>query len=480
MKNYLFGFYLFVASTNLFAQDFVASSPLTVASGYGNYHPQMEVLGDGQLGIIWTNSVTNNLYFSKRTAPEIFSAPMQLNPVGTEVQDYNWSGPDLSIWGDHVYVVYHDLGFEDGHIYLVKSDDNGVTFGDTTRVDFLTDAYAQFPDVAVYNDTVFVVFMEHGLVTMNPQMVLARSTDGGQTFEPQVDVSGWVGLEVCDCCQPEIIVDAQRVIVYYRENDANTRDIKAAISYDRGATFTQYIEPDNHNWTIAACPSTGPDARFLENGNPVSIYRTTVSSAPKIYVNEYDLVNDNTVNEVAITMDGVVPSGINYPQISVDGSLIGIVWEGLGSSTDVFFNGSNTGVANLLPSNAINVTNMGGSQSKPDIVALNSSFHIVYSELTGAEVKYVSVQATSSITDDAKQIFSFYPNPTTENLTLDLADSGIETGKISVTDLSGRVVFEFDFSDPLVIIPAIELTQGMYQVRVVGNDQILEFRFIKS
>ncbi|MBK6524472.1 MAG: hypothetical protein IPG07_02365 [Crocinitomicaceae bacterium] len=167
-------------------------------------------------------------------------------------------------------------------------------------------------------------------------MVLARSTDGGQTFEPQVDVSGWVGLEVCDCCQPEIIVDAQRVIVYYRENDANTRDIKAAISYDRGATFTQYIEPDNHNWTIAACPSTGPDARFLENGNPVSIYRTTVSSAPKIYVNEYDLVNDNTVNEVAITMDGVVPSGINYPQISVDGSLIGIVWEGLGSSTDVF------------------------------------------------------------------------------------------------------------------------------------------------
>ncbi|MBK6524473.1 MAG: T9SS type A sorting domain-containing protein [Crocinitomicaceae bacterium] len=146
----------------------------------------------------------------------------------------------------------------------------------------------------------------------------------------------------------------------------------------------------------------------------------------------------------------------------------------------MFFNGSNTGVANLLPSNAINVTNMGGSQSKPDIVALNSSFHIVYSELTGVEVKYVSVQATSSITDEAKQIFSFYPNPTTENLTLDLADSGIETGKISVTDLSGRVVFEFDFSDPLVIIPAIELTQGMYQVRVVGNDQILEFRFIKS
>jgi hypothetical protein len=480
MKKSVFGFCLIVISANLFGQDFQASSPVTVASGYGNLHPQIEVLGDGQLGIIWTDGSSNNLYFSKRTAPEVFSAPIQLNPVGTEVQDYNWSGPDLSIWGDNVFVVYHDLGYEDGHIYLVKSDDNGLTFGDTVRVDYLTDAYAQFPDVAVYNDTVFVVFMEHPLMAMGPQMVLARSVDGGLTFEPHVDVSGWVGFEACDCCQPEIIVDENKVIIFYRENDANTRDIKAVVSYDRGATFTQYIQPDDHGWTIAACPSTGPDARFLDNGNPVCIYRTTVSGAAKLFVNEYDLVNDMTVNEVDVYMDGVTPTGINYPQISVDGSLIGIVWEGLGSSTDVFFNGSNTGVVNLLSTNAINVTNMTGSQSKPDLVALNSSFHIVYSELSGTEVKYVSVQATSSIVQQSNPEFKFYPNPTTENVTLDLTDSEIESGKISVMDLSGRIVFEIDFSDPLITIPATQLTAGIYQVHVISNDRFLEFRFIKS
>jgi hypothetical protein len=480
MKKYFVGFYLVLFAMNLFGQDFEASSPVTVASGYGNYHPQMEVLGDGHLGIIWTDAALNQLYFSKQTAPEVFSAPIQLNPTGTQVQDYNWSGPDLSSWGNNVYVVYHDLGYEDGHVYLVKSTDNGLTFGDTVRVDYLLDSYAQFPDVAVYNDTVFVVFMEHGFLVMEPQMVLARSTDGGQTFEPHVDVSGWVGLEVCDCCQPEIIVDESRVIIFYRENDANTRDVKAVISYDRGQTFTQYIQPDDHNWTIAACPSTGADARFLENGNPVSIYRTTISGAPKIFVNEYDLVNDVSLNEVDVFMTGVAPSGINYPQISVDGALIGIVWEGLGSSTDVFFNGSNTGVANLLPSNAINVTNITGSQSKPDIVALNSSFHIVYSQLTGAEVKYVSVQATSSIAAESKPVFSFYPNPTSENVLLDLTDSEIETGKIAVSDLSGRVVFESDFSGTLITIPAMQFAAGMYQVHVISNDQILEFRFIKS
>src|SRR5688572_20586549 len=104
--------FIFLCSAGFgYAQDFAITAPVTVASGYGNYHPQMEVLGDQQLGMIWTNASTNQLYFAKRTGSETFSTPVQLNPVGTEVQDYNWSGPDLCASGSDVYVVYHDLGY---------------------------------------------------------------------------------------------------------------------------------------------------------------------------------------------------------------------------------------------------------------------------------------------------------------------------------------------------------------------------------
>ena len=39
--------------------------------------------------------------------------------------------------------------------------DNGMSFGDTVRVDSLSTGYANYPDVAVSNDTVFVTFMDH-------------------------------------------------------------------------------------------------------------------------------------------------------------------------------------------------------------------------------------------------------------------------------------------------------------------------------
>ena len=408
----LFTTMCFLLLIPLNAQDFVVSPPVSVAPGYGNYHPQIEVLGDQELGMVWTNSATNQLYFCKRTGENTFATPVHLNPDGTEVQDYNWSGPDLCAWNNKVYVAYHDLGYETGHIYLVKSEDYGVTFGDTVRIDNLVDEYAQFPDVAVYNDTLYVAYMTHGFTTMNPQMVLSRSVDGGQTFEPLVNATDWLGIEVCDCCQPEIAVDAERIIVYYRQNDVNVRDIKAVVSYDRGATFTNAFSPDDHNWNINACPSTGPDGRFLDNGNPVCIYKTNVSGDAKLFVNEYDLVSDNTVNLVDIYMDGASNTGVNYPQIAVSGSLIGIVWEALGSGTDVYFNASDAGVTGLLPTHAINITNVTNSQSKPDIAILDGAFHIIYSELSGAEVKYVRVNAVNSLAENqVENQCPIYPNP---------------------------------------------------------------------
>ncbi|MBL7898072.1 MAG: hypothetical protein JNJ99_06030, partial [Crocinitomicaceae bacterium] len=67
MKTYSISILILLSlGFNANAQNFAVSDPITVASGYGNYHPQIEVLGDSQLGMIWTNPATNNLYFCKR------------------------------------------------------------------------------------------------------------------------------------------------------------------------------------------------------------------------------------------------------------------------------------------------------------------------------------------------------------------------------------------------------------------------------
>jgi len=484
MKSLLLLIACLFAAALTWGQNFVLTDPITVASGYGNYHPQIEVMGDGQLGMIWTDASTNNLYFCKRTSMDVFSAPVKLNPDGTEVQDYNWSGPDLCASGSDVYVAYHNLGFEDGHIYLVKSEDYGVTFGDTVRIDnpAPTD-YAQFPDVAVYNDTLYVVYMIHGMVTLNPQMMLTRSVDGGQTFEPVVDASGWLGDEACDCCQPELIVDDERVIIYFRRNASNVREIKALVSYDRGASFAEMYSPDDHNWNISACPSSGPDARFLNNENPVCIYRTSVAGAAKLFLHEFDMTTDNTVNLVDVYTDGITNSGINYPQLYVDGPLVGVVWEGLGSGTDVYFNASSTGVADLLPANAINVTDSTGSQSKPDIAILNGSFHIIYSELSGAKVNYVRVTSVNSVTEnDAEDVIVAYPNPTKDIVVLNLNSGDFEFGLVDVFDLTGRKIWSQQIqpeSDKMAV-DLSSFVSGMYLLQLHLDDEIQNVSIVKN
>jgi len=442
----------------------------------------MEKLGDDELGIIWTNAATNLLYFSKRTGETTFSTPLQLNPVGTEVQDYNWSGPDLCASGSDVYVTYRDLGYETGHVYLVKSQDYGVTFGDTVRVDNLVTEYAQFPDVAVYNDTVYVTYMTHGFVTMNPQMALSRSVDGGQTFQPMVEASAWIGEEVCDCCPPEIIVDEERVIIIYRQNVFNEREIRAVVSYDRGETFSQVFVPDNHDWIINACPSSGADGRFLENGNPVCAYRTNFESEPSLYVNEYDLDADVAVNTVEIYASAWSNAGINYPQIAVAGPTIGLVWEGLGVSTDVFFNASYTGVANLLPENAINVTEIANSQSKPDLAILDGKFHIIYSELSGAVVKYVQVQNVTSVEEHEVSAVSLFPNPVSNAAQLDLSAYVFSTAEVTIYDLSGKVVYASQIaSGSLSVNLNLEhLAPGTYNLQLVIDKKIEQLSFVKN
>jgi len=463
------------------AQNFNVNNHITVATGLGNYHPQIEVLGDGELGVIWTDAAGNDIYFAKRNGIDQFAASIQLNPDGLEVQDYNWSGADLTVEGNNVYVIFRSLGFDTGHIYLVKSTDNGLTFGDTVRVDNMLNDYGQFPDVVVYNDTIYATFMKHGFVTMNPQFVVSRSVDGGATFEPEVDVTGWLGDEACDCCQGEIIVDADRVIVFYRENELNTRDIKAVVSLDRGVTFTQYLPIDDHNWVIAACPSTGADARFMTDQIMVSAYRTTESTVAKIYLNEYNVITDVSLNEVSVTMDGVTPTGINYPQIYYTDNLLGIVWEGLGNSTDVFFNASTTGATGILSSNAINVTNANSSQSKPDIAILNGTFHIVYAELTGAEVKYCRVNATTGILETENNGVSIYPNPSSGFVQINLPNLQNEDVVLTLFSGNGEVLetIPYEAIQGSVDLDMTDLQTGIYFIQLAFEDRIEVHRIVK-
>jgi hypothetical protein len=477
--------YLFLIQLSMsIAQNFESSAPISVASGYGFNHPQIEITNDNKPLVLWTSHVDLGLYVAKHDGSNGFMSPQLLSPVGFDVQNYNWSGADLAIDGDNVYVTFRSAGYSTGHIYTVKSSDNGENFSDTVRVDNLATGYGQYPDIAVYEDTLWVTFMDHDANGLNPQYVVSRSTDGGATFEAEVLAGALIGNEACDCCQPEIIVNNQYLIVYLRNNDNNIRDIKGAISYDRGVTFTSWFSVDDHNWLINACPSTGPDSRFLDDNTSVTVYKSIENGDAKIFMNEYDH-STNTSTSITRIFDAESTNlWVNYPQVATHNGILGVVWEGKGNEsgtgTDIFINSSSSGNSGISAINAFNVTNLAGNQTKPDIAITNGAFHLVYADNANTDLKYVQLTSLTGIDYNAEGLnITIYPNPATHQVNIDLSKISYVSGSISVKSISGKTIYSQDLDTKqgeIITIKTENWTKGLYIINLETDHSNQSFK----
>jgi len=63
-----------------------------------------------------------------------------------------------------------------------------------------------------------------------------------------------------------------------------------------------------------------------------------------------------------------------------------------------------------------------------------------------------------------------YPNPTTGHFSIDLGATYNDIS-ISLTDLSGRLVFEKSFTESSIINLTIEEVAGVYLLQIVSDDK---------
>jgi hypothetical protein len=136
-----------------------------------------------------------------------------------------------------------------------------------------------------------------------------------------------------------------------------------------------------------------------------------------------------------------------------------------------------------LPTQAFNLTNLSGSQSKPDIAILNGAFHIVYSELTGAEVKYIRVNAVNALPENELLADLFvYPNPAKNTVQVDLSGLTFSSGLICITDLTGRVLStqQLVMGASTVSVDLTALAAGTYILQLVADGQLRTVSFVKN
>ena len=213
-----------------FSKPVLASGPSVSAE-----NPRVVVDKNGNIVIVYIDFATSGgAIFEVRSTDggASFSAPSRVSQAG-EVLD----NPPFVVVDSQgaVYVTYDEIS-QVAAIKLAIAPD-GHTFGPSKTVsDSRISTFA--PQIAIdNNDNLYVTFYDRFVVgsNFNREIVVIKSTDRGATFGPQVNVSNNAGQSTF----PSPIVDAQgHLSIVWEDTTVDPqRDVYLARSSDGGATF---------------------------------------------------------------------------------------------------------------------------------------------------------------------------------------------------------------------------------------------------
>lgn len=428
-----------------FTQQTISWGPeISVADGsiYGNIHPRMTLAADGSPLVVFGHATQGKLYVAKGNGAG-FNAPVVLFPQTVQAYLASWTGPDITAKEDTIVVIFKAKPFDTGHIYAVRSTDGGLTFSDTIRVDDHDTGRTFLPSVKFdMNGNPVVSYMTFDdFADLNPQYVIAHSTDGGLSYGASVPVSPINGAEACDCCPSDLVVNGNAIALLYRNNDANIRDIFGVISTDNGQNFTTSENLENLNWNLNACPSTGPQGCTVGN-NLVATAASAASGNYRVYLSSVSWSDLQNPSQFTLMPPTNATGKQNYPRISAAGDTVVVVWEERESSNPEVFCSviTNGNLADLDDYKAQINTVATGTQTNPDVIVKNGIVHVVFQDAASGDVIYrkgtiTDVAATENLALDQLSIF---PNPS-ENGQFHI--EGItNANQISISDISGKAI----------------------------------------
>jgi hypothetical protein len=232
----------------------------------------------------------------------------------------------VAAWDSSVYVLWQDsVSGRNYDIFIKKSMDNGTSFG--TPVDLSNNTgFSEHPQLSAFGSSVYAVWADN--TPGNREVLFARSTDNGTSFENARDLSN----DASDSHNQEMAAFGDNVYVVWSDQDEqeNTTILFRA-SNDGGAIFNETIEISGQAnlGTFPKVAAYGNDVYVTWNVVDDGLYFAKSSDSGSTFGNMSKLDGDssgesqvaaynNTVYVISGGLDPVEANGLFFLK-SVDG-----------------------------------------------------------------------------------------------------------------------------------------------------------------
>ncbi|MDP9462955.1 MAG: glycoside hydrolase [Thermoproteota archaeon] len=306
---------IFIKNSNDNGTTFGSSVNLSNNSGFSE-HPQIAAY-DNNVYAIWADDTSGNREVLFTRSVDNGTSFDKIKNLSNNTSDsFN---QEIAVFGDTVYVVWLDQSDEDDetNILLKASGDGGETFGRTVNISSNANQET-FPKVAAFEGSVYIAWnTADNLLDErdNEGLFFVRSLDGGNTFDNIIKLNHENDFG-------ELQIAAFDETVYVASGGLPSVDVNGVLftkSNDGGRSFSEPVTIDE-------------DGRFVNSLNvEVSAYDekfSYVAAQVSVSGNEEILLLEMTGNNSTRVLNlSNNPKISECPSIAIEGDNIYVVWE---------------------------------------------------------------------------------------------------------------------------------------------------------
>jgi hypothetical protein len=276
-----------------------------------------------------------------------------------------------------------------------------------------------------------------------------------------------------------MIIQDQKQVLLFRNNDANIRDIHGVLSLDGGATFPFQTNLDNLGWSLMSCPSTGADAVFVGD-DLITAFASQADGKYRLYLSSSSASTDLTYNSrTMMALPTLGNDTQNYPRISGENDTIVLAWEEKDAgNTEVYCAVTLPGmdpVATLVSFKSKANATTTGVQTNPEIIYKNGFVHLFFQDNSTGDLIYRrgTIGDVTGI-EELDLSANAHPNPSATGEFI-ISDA-LEINSV-VTATGGLVVYSIVKKGDSIQLNIDDSSKGIYFVRYTaksGREQVIQ------